>query len=308
MSVKVRLGEAGVILHVVRDLDGDPVTGQAGSIVATAFEPDGSTSALSVTAAEIGTTGWYTLTFTPDQLGAWRVHATGDAALGRAVPDGANPATVDYQVNVHATGIETTGNLMTTRDVVKRRLGLEDSEFDTLLDDILAEVSAYMQDEIDHAILQATYTDYLDGTGGDTLFLRNGPLVSVTTLHSVAYSDGGAGARAETLTAVDEAIRVEGGLRSEGHLGRGWIRLLNGGTFTPGRRNYRAVYVGGFAAVPAMLSHAAVVECVRQFNIREVHGLRSKSTGDDNVEPAPPAAGDAALMRAMRPYMQRGVG
>lgn len=308
MSVKTLLGEAAVVLHAVRDLDGDPVTGQAGSISTSLFDPAGASSALSVTVAEIGSSGWYTLTVTPTSAGLWRLQATGDAALGRAVPDAPNPAFVDYTLSVHATGIETTGNLLGTLAVLKRRLGITDSAFDTVLNDILAEVSARMQDEIGHAVLQASYTDYHDGSGADTLLLRQGPLVSVASLNRVGYEDDGGGGRSEVLTAVDEYQRLEGGLLSEGHLGVGWVRFVSGRVFDCGRRNWRVAYTAGFSAAPILLSHACIVESVRQFNIREAHGLRGKTTGDDSLDPVPSAAADAALLRAMRPYMAVGVG
>lgn len=303
MSFLVELGQAAVVLHPVRDLDGDTVTGQAGSISTALNDPSGASSGLSVTVAEVGATGWYTLTVTPTSAGLWRLQATGEAALGRAVPDGASPAFVDYVVDVVSAGVSTTGNLLTTTARCRTRLGI-DTAFDTILDDIVAEVSGRIQDELGRAVLEASYTDYLDGSGTDWLLLRQGPLVSVASVNLVTYEDDGGGGRQETLTEVEEWQRLDQGLRAEGHLGAGSVRMAHGQRFTPGRRNYRVAYTAGFSTVPESLAHVATLDAVAEFNLREVHGLRSKSTGDASVDPVGLAAADAARTRALRPYME----
>ena len=312
MAAHTLLGESAVLLHPVYDVTADvasTVTGQSGSISATAYLPDGTVSGVTVTAAEVGVTGWYTLTFTPTVVGEWRVEDTGQIAVGRATPQGAGDAVTQYQVSVAAAGVSTGGNLLTTRALVKRRLGLTATTYDDLIDDILAEVSARVQDEIGRPILQATYTEYYDGHDSEVLFLRHGPLVSVTSCDRVSYGDDGGGGRQETLTAVAAYERLEGGLVTGGHLGRGWIRFTSAGrVFDRGSANWRVVYSAGFSAVPATLSHAAVIESVREFNVRELHGLRSRTVGETTVDPSAPLTADSALMRVIKPYLDLGLG
>lgn len=181
------------------------------------------------------------------------------------------------------------------------------SDFDTLLEALIPEVSEDIEARLGRSIDEATFTHYLDGNGRDRITLPCGPLVSVTSVHSVAYSDAGDGSKAETLTEIKEYERTAGGLRSAGHKGLGWIRLLSG-TFAPGIENVKVVYVAGWDALPGWIKGIATrIVCLR-FNTREVDGLASKDVGEGSISTVPQANVDAAIERAIAPLRVYGFG
>ena len=67
-------------LHTCVGLAGLPTTGQAGAIVTALTDPDGVASTLAVTVTEVGTTGRYRVSFTPDVTGTWLLEVTDPAA------------------------------------------------------------------------------------------------------------------------------------------------------------------------------------------------------------------------------------
>lgn len=210
---------------------------------------------------------------------------------------------------------------LTTVDRVKQLLfsGTDTdpgADYDELLDLLVAEVSDLMEKRMGRTIAEATYTEYYDGTGTDTLLLKQGPLVSVTSVETVEYSDAGSGVRQETLTAVDQADRLEGGLRSEGASGVGSIRLISG-AFTRGRRNYKVVYVAGWeddtedpdevTTIPQALVRVATSHAAALFNLRDLAGLAGRDVGDGSVSTIPAANLDDALERGIAPFEVRSI-
>lgn len=186
------------------------------------------------------------------------------------------------------------------------------STWDTLLDQIIDEVSDTIERRCGRQFLRAARTEYHDGTGTDTLLLGQGPLVSIASVEQVAYSDSGGGTRAETLTAVLQAQRLEIGLASEGATGRAGVRMISG-TFIEGRRNYKVVYTAGFGTTLADLitnGYLGIVEVASRhvaatFLTREAVGLISKDLGDGSISPVPQSNLDAALIRALEPWRLR---
>ena len=171
----------------------------------------------------------------------------------------------------------------------------------TALAQLVTEVSQYILMRLGKAIESATYTEYYDGRGRDTLILNQGPLGSVTSLNSVAYSDDGANGRAETLTEIYAYEFVVDGTLASGYLKRGKIELLSG-YFSPGRQNYKVVYVGGFTSIPAAIQHAATVEVLTRWNQRQSLGYSQKEINDAETRFLSPKQQDDALWRAISPY------
>ena len=204
---------------------------------------------------------------------------------------------------------------LTTLALIKTRLfsGTSDvdpgSDYDTLIGELINDVSDHIGQRCDRVFGEATHTEYPDGSGTDTLLLSQGPLVSVTSVNTVEYGDDGVGARTETLTAVDEADRLEVGLRAENAIGLAGIRLRSG-IFTKGRRNYKVIYVGGFLSVldgtagdiPLALRDAATAHVSALFNLRGLEGIATKDVGDGSRSTIPTVSLDAALDRAIAPF------
>jgi len=297
MAYHVGKGNEVTILHVVRDINGDPVAWQASSLTTTLYEPDGTVSSLTVTATDIGTTGFVSLKFTPDQTGNWLLQVTN--------PSGTDEGTYTYtaQVSAAAEVLAETSGLLTTLARVKERLGFASSNttWDDLLNSLISEISNKAKDITGRVLTEATYTEYYDGTGTDTLYLRQGPLVSVSSVYSVSYGSDGAGGRSESTSLLDPSNYVLDGLRDENWRGCGKIRLL-GGTWTEGVRNWKVTYTAGYDTVPESLVHFATNWVVSAFLTRECFGLASKVIGDGSITPVPLDTAEAMFRLQLAPY------
>lgn len=94
MAYAAEKGTVATVLHAVRDVAGDPVSGQAAGIVRTLRDPDMAVSSLTVSADEIGTTGYYSVSFAPNRTGVWQ--------LSLRNPPGTDGFTTDYPITVTA--------------------------------------------------------------------------------------------------------------------------------------------------------------------------------------------------------------
>lgn len=157
----------------------------------------------------------------------------------------------------------------------------------------------------------SAYEHYFGGDGTPTLGLREGPLVSITSVQSVAYSDDGGGGRDETLTTIEPHTYLEINLRSEGALDLAQLHLLSG-VWTPGVRNYKVVYAAGWEAldaggsndIPEAIVAQATKEVAARFNTRSLDGLASRTLGDGSIDIStiPQHSLDATRMRALAAF------
>ncbi len=293
--------EATVSPHACRDASGATVTGQAGSITTALFAPDGTSSAVVVTVAEIGSTGFYSASVTPNAVGNWLLRITNPAF---PTADG---QTTDYTLQVQAGVVAATAKDLTSRAKVKRRLWPEldpattNTAFDTLIDTLVTEASNHIHDRLGRCLSEDTYTEYYDGTGLSYLQLRQGPLVSVTSVDYITY--GGTTSRTETTDTVNEGDRLERGLRSEGWTLLGGLEMVAGFWLT-GRRNVKVVYTAGYATIPESIVRAATELAVRDFVLRTVKGLQQESTENaiTTVVPRTPAELAQLVDDAISPY------
>jgi len=201
-------------------------------------------------------------------------------------------------------------NALTSLAVVKRRIDVEGSystTYDALLEDLINEVSTYLEDKCNRIFRSQTYTEYFSGNGTPFLGLRQGPLTSITSVNFVEYSDAGDGSRDETLTEIEEYQRLEGGLIGEGHLGLGWIERRDGCVWTEGYRNYKVVYIAGFTTIPPSLERWATYRVASEFVARESPGLLTKTVADGQLAFLAPDRMAEAEMRAIGPYIVRSV-
>jgi hypothetical protein len=301
MAYQVRNGDPVAVLHPVFELDGStPKSGQAANITAVLLKPDMTVSALPVSIVEIGSSGNYTATFTPNENGNWKLtltNTTGDLAV------------VDYTVAVSANflfdvGIGATGLALTTLARVKERLigvtGLADflaGDGDNLINSAISEQSAHAHRIMNRIIPAQTLVQYYTGEGSDTLWLRQGPLVDLTLLQKVDYS--GSGARVETLTTINESEYVEGGMLHEGSTGRGYVTLLDDvfEKFRP--RNYKVTYTCGFNNLPEDIVLAVTDRVIAAFVTRDSKGLTSRIVGENAITPVSLKNADDAFRRAL---------
>jgi len=197
---------------------------------------------------------------------------------------------------------------LTTATLVKGEVdpsGAFSTTYDVLIGNLITGVSDRIERLCGRKFLEAARTEYYDGSGRERLVLRQGPLVSVTSVSSVVYIDSGGGSRGETLTAIDESERIEDGLRADGCVCAGSVRLLSG-RFLEGRLNYKVVYTAGFATatagLPESLVEIATVAVIQAFNNRDTWGLVSKTVGSSDWSPVPLANLDSWLMRSVGPW------
>ena len=181
--------------------------------------------------------GWYWATFVPtDALGQYLLNITEDSG------DVCTPT--DFQVTVVGPSA-IVGPYFTTMERIKSAMFPGDSSppstYDELITGIIAEVTGRLRAKLDNRfIFELANVWYLDGSGTRDLILHDGPLVSVDSVELVTYGEDPdvEDAMLETLTTVEAYRYVARGLRTERHLGLGWLEAL-GERWTEGQRNYK---------------------------------------------------------------------
>ncbi len=202
------------------------------------------------------------------------------------------------------------GPFLTTLDRVKEQLFAGDASppttHDSLINTIIVEVTARIRSRLDNRLFtEQAFVEYLDGPGHSTLRLFQGPLVSVSRIDCVAYSDDGGGGRLETLTEIEAHLWVPRGLRTEGYLGKGWVDRL-GSVWAAGQRNFKVTYTGGFDPLPEFLVEAATKETLTE--VRHDPAVQFLKIGDYEIRTPLPKDRDLALSRALSPLMDFSVG
>ena len=172
---------------------------------------------------------------------------------------------------------------------------------DALIASAIAEVTSRIKVRLDNREFgEVEHTEYVDGDGTNRLLLRNGPLVSVTSVAHVAYSEDEDGDRVETESAITTGDYLLGGLRDEGWTGRGFLRRLRG-MWCAGYRNHKVVYTAGYDSAPAFLQEAATNAVLNAIQMQP--GVKSLRLGDYRIERFDPQKVDQAVERAIAPLV-----
>lgn len=294
---QVAVGNPVTILHPCRNLAGNgTVTGQQGAITAVLRDPTTAVSALPVVISEIGSTGYYNATFTPNTTGIWQLALTN--------PAGTDQGTYDYYATAY-TGIvlaDVTSRDLTTLARVKQRINITHAAFDDVLSALITEISNAIQDDLHRTVAETTWTQYLDGSGRAMLVLPEGPLVSVSSINEVTYYDAGSGARGETLTPLYAYQYQERGQRAQLHVTNGALERVDGGVFCRGNKNWKVVYVAGWDEIPPGIVHLATTWVCNVFLSREAMWLTGKDLGEGQITMLSPKQLDEARERALAPY------
>lgn len=176
---------------------------------------------------------------------------------------------------------------LTTLSRLKLALGktvTDSSEDDTLLT-LLDAAEAAVARYLNRNLLQATYTEYFDGMGRQTLVLSHRPVVSVTGVwvDPVGYygqSAGGFGTATLLTQGQDYALMAPG----TNEKNPGTLRMLSAlwdGTglsnWPQGQGNIKVTYVAGYTQVPADVSQA-VAMLVGQMLAQSANGLPLQSS------------------------------
>lgn len=157
--------------------------------------------------------------------------------------------------------------------VVKRRLGITGTADDTLLEELIDEMTVKIESYCDRRFFDdAAVTEIHDGdfdeTLRDKLFTRRWPINSVT---SVAYASGSLSAPTWNLlsAATDYIIDSDSGTL---HL-----------SLVGGRRTMRIIYRGGYTVIPHDLRHACIKEVSKAYLRRNSEGAKTESVGGASV-------------------------
>lgn len=294
---QVAVGNPVSVLHACRNLAGTgTVTGQQGAITALLRDPTTAVSVVPVTISEIGSTGYYNATFTPNLTGIWQLALTN--------PAGTDVGTYDYQINSYSGVVlaDITSRDLTTLARVKERIGISHGNFDDVLESLITEVSNAVQDDLHRTIAETTWTHYLDGSGRALLVLPEGPLVSVSSVNEVTRYDAGSGARGETLTPLYAYQFMERGRLADLDTMNGSLERTDGGVFTRGVKNWKVVYVAGWDEIPPGIVHLATTWVCNVFLSREALWLTGKDLGEGQITLLSPKQLDEARERALQPY------
>ena len=286
-------------LFQVNDLAGFPVLGLVAANFSITLQRESGGSL--VAASEV-------ITITEEGGGLYWADYTPTAAAG-----------LYYGTIVHATHVVSpeafedaiigpgavSGPYLTTLERVKQQLFAGDSNpptnLDTLLTTIIAEVTYRIRAMLDNRLFsEQAHVEYVDGPGTPSLRLANGPLVSVSRIDLVTYTDVGDGTRQETLEEIKPYRWVPRGLRDEGHLGKGRVELL-AACWLPGQRNYKVTYVAGFDPLPAFIVEVATKEVLTEAR-HDPQASRLK-IGDYEISTPRQEDRDLALHRALLPLM-----
>jgi uncharacterized phiE125 gp8 family phage protein len=155
---------------------------------------------------------------------------------------------------------------LTTLSNLRSWLGVTGNSDDVLLTRLVTAASAYVETYISRKILTASYTETVDGNGGDRQILRNYPIQSVS-----AVTISGA------VIPISTAWNVAGYQNDD--IG---VTLI-GYTFSRARRNVTVAYTAGFTTVPLDIEQCVLDMCSLRYRERDRIGFVSKSLAGETV-------------------------
>ena len=129
---------------------------------------------------------------------------------------------------------------------------------DAALIQLGADVTAAMISSLGRAILTASYTDYLDGKGTDTVMTKRYPITAVAS-----------------VLMDDAAVSIAGNSQAWGYQFDDHALIMMNDVWTKGRRNVKVTYTAGYAAVPADLIQACTRQAAYIYRAQPREGVRS---------------------------------
>lgn len=158
---------------------------------------------------------------------------------------------------------------LATLDQLKEYLGDQATTDDALLTRILAAATDVIESYCGRTFASTANVEYYDGTGTNTLTLRNFPIVTMTSI-----LEGGS-----ALTTGQDASTSPDILfyPDTGQLVRPWF------IFLPYRNWYKVSYTSGFSSVPSVIVQACLDTSAIMLREKEHIGLQQKTTGTQTV-------------------------
>ncbi|KKN70768.1 hypothetical protein LCGC14_0427630 [marine sediment metagenome] len=283
-----------VVIQAIYDTDGRTrKTGLAGTIVVD-LRDEGGEAAETVVVTEQGASGYYEFVFTPimGRAGGYSYQ------LDIIAPDDTSDESIyGFEIRVFDSVqfAATTGSFLTTLAKVKgfcTAMAAGDTAHDSLITDLIARATDRIEEECDRKLISATFTELIDGGHDPLIRLSNPPIASITSLHEDTDQtfDG------TTLIAAADYIfdRDNSG---------GFVRKKANVNFAEGFQNVQAIYVGGFATIPAALEQAAMTLVCWWFSNRYKIGVSSASLRETQSTRLPMPSTTPDLRALIRPWL-----
>jgi len=170
---------------------------------------------------------------------------------------------------------------LTTKEKVKTYLGLSGTTYDTLLDEIIKNISNQIEVFCNRNFEQDDYTEYFDTAYGDTkVFVKAYPLESIT---SVSTRSGTFGNPSWIALNSNDYLLNENG------------KISFAFKLPDAERYLKVVYTGGYLidftdeldptahTLPASLTQIATEFVAKNFNLRKTSGILSETTEGQSV-------------------------
>jgi len=185
---------------------------------------------------------------------------------------------------------------LATLAALKEYLELTGSGHDARLTALLARSDTFVKSFTKRALEVPAndVTEYYDGNFTDTIFLREFPIVSVTSVHDDTARVFGA----DTLIAAADYVIVND---------PGYIRYLYGLRFAKGAQNVKVIYKGGYSTIPKDLEMASIYAAAFWFEERKNIARGSVNIRDGgttgHLHDVPPS-----VKEMLAPYVRKEVG
>ena len=181
---------------------------------------------------------------------------------------------------------------LTTTDKVRAYLGLNTTEADEKLAQLVTSSSAWVESQVGRSIVvpAAAGTEVYDGDGGTVLVLRRWPVASVAS-----------------VSVNGEAVTARATVTDSGYVLDGSVLRLVGSVFYCGTQNVSVTYTAGYATVPADLEQAVIEHAAMKYRGADRQGMASASGGGESVSYDPNREW-ASIMGLLDPYREVPIG
>ena len=157
-------------------------------------------------------------------------------------------------------------NDLTTVANVQQYLGIAAGTDDQLLARMVTAISGTIQSWLNRKLVLQAYTENRDGHGGTTMYFRDYPVQSVTSVVVNA-----------------QAISLAADITQPGYTFNELGVFLNGYRFTRGRNNVQLAYTAGYASIPFEIEEAVIETLAVRYRERDRIGQVSKAIGGETV-------------------------
>lgn len=206
-----------------------------------------------------------------------------------------------------------THKALTTLARAKIFLDISGDSKDGLITMLINQATGFIESYCKRNFLQQTYTDEVyDGTGGDTLVLKQNPVASVTRLQ--VNTSGDSSPAWQTIDSNNYFVDASGLVRLNNPVA-GFLDQ-DAGSFLPDPQKYRVTYAAGYLidfanendptkhTLPQDLEYACQLLVSGKMNTRKSGGLTAARVGDISMTFRDLAQGDPEVKAILERYAE----